>query len=1130
MSEEKPPGAHTSSRFDGASEWASVSGCYEWSAADDRLRWSEGLLGIYGLTATPEGEAGFARLVHPEDRTRVEAETNNFLSSHARAYSHTFRIVRSDGAVRFILDRGVIERDARGRAKFIRGMNVDLTDLPNTGLSSAQDEGSIQRIAELEALYAEAPLGLAMLDSELRFVRINAALAQINGFSIQEHLGRRVWDLLPNLRNSAEPLLRQVFETGLPLRDVVITGETPAQPGEKREWREHFYPLRGRDGRVKGIGIVCEERTERIAAQRALAESEARLAAALRAGRLGVHEFDPGTGQIKWDRTIRRIWGVSDDEPISLRTFLAGLHPDDIAAARAAINAALDPDGPGRYEAEFRVIQRGTKAVTWVHANGDVAFDGRMPVRLVGTICDVTERRRVDDALALSERRFKLALAGSPITIFDQDRELRYEWVFNAKLGLSDSFALGKTDDEIVDPAAATVLTAFKRRVLESGEAAREEVFSGLPGQPAGYFDVHAHPRRDASGRVIGLTSVSTDITDRKLVEEALRESEERFRNMADNAPVMVWVTDRDGVCTYLSASWYEFTGQTPAEALGFGWLSAVHEADLPGVEQSFHDANERKASFQLDYRLRRADGAYRWAIDSARPRFDSRGEFLGFVGSVLDISERKVAEALRAFLLRLSDTLRSLRTPREIQAEAARLLRAELAASRTAYYEVAADFSLARAVISPETPSISGGDLLASSWQTLVGRHRRGETIAVSDVQAVHSDDEVDGFGRINVAGYVSAPIVQDGQFIAGFVVHSTAPRPWTRSDVRLVEETAERTWAAADRARAEEERRQSEARYRTLFEAIDEGFCVIEVRFDAPDGRVDYRVVEANPAFYRLTGFPDSILGRWLREAAPELEEHWYDTYGRVARTGEPSRFERHSDALGRWFDVYAFPMDQTERRVAVLFTEISARKRHEEHIQLLMSEGNHRAKNMLSLVGAIARQTAVGTPEDFLERFEERIGSLAASQDLLLRSDWRGAELSKLIEEQFSHFRELLGDRIKFTGPMVEVAPKAAQTLGMALHELATNAAKYGALSNADGCIDIVWEVTQDSAEPCFSMSWTETNGPEVVPPTRVGFGQRVAKSVVEHELSAEVSVAYPKTGFVWTLKCPLDAVRT
>ncbi len=185
MSEEKPPGAHTSSRFDDASEWASVSGCYEWSAADDRLHWSEGLLGIYGLTATPEGEGGFARLVHPEDRTRVEAETNNFLSSDARAYSHTFRIVRSDGAVRFILDRGVIERDARGRAKVIRGMNVDLTDLPNTGLSSTQDEGSIQRIAELEALYAEAPLGLAMLDSELRFVRINAALAQINGFSIQ---------------------------------------------------------------------------------------------------------------------------------------------------------------------------------------------------------------------------------------------------------------------------------------------------------------------------------------------------------------------------------------------------------------------------------------------------------------------------------------------------------------------------------------------------------------------------------------------------------------------------------------------------------------------------------------------------------------------------------------------------------------------------------------------------------------------------------------------------------------------------------------------------------------------------------------------------------------------------------
>jgi PAS domain S-box-containing protein len=137
----------------------------------------------------------------------------------------------------------------------------------------------------------------------------------------------------------------------------------------------------------------------------------------------------------------------------------------------------------------------------------------------------------------------------------------------------------------------------------------------------------------------------------------------------------------------------------------------------------------------------------------------------------------------------------------------------------------------------------------------------------------------------------------------------------------------------------RSEQAERASEARYRMLFEAIDAGFCLVEVRFDAPDGRIDYRVVEANPAFYRQTGFPEAILGQWLRAAAPELEEHWYEVYGRVARTGAPERFEQGSDHLGRWFDVHAFRTgDPDEHRVAILFNDISARRLAEDQLRKL------------------------------------------------------------------------------------------------------------------------------------------------------------------------------------------------
>ncbi|OYW44756.1 MAG: hypothetical protein B7Z08_08295 [Sphingomonadales bacterium 32-68-7] len=129
----------------------------------------------------------------------------------------------------------------------------------------------------------------------------------------------------------------------------------------------------------------------------------------------------------------------------------------------------------------------------------------------------------------------------------------------------------------------------------------------------------------------------------------------------------------------------------------------------------------------------------------------------------------------------------------------------------------------------------------------------------------------------------------------------------------------------------------RESEARYRTLFESIESGFCVVEVDLPGDAGRIDYRVLEANPAFYEHTGFREAIVGKWLREAAPALEEHWYEIYGRVARTGMPERLEQGSEMLGRWFDVYAFRVGAPEHcRVAILFNDISARRAAEDALR--------------------------------------------------------------------------------------------------------------------------------------------------------------------------------------------------
>lgn len=209
-------------------------------------------------------------------------------------------------------------------------------------------------------------------------------------------------------------------------------------------------------------------------------------------------------------------------------------------------------------------------------------------------------------------------------------------------------------------PATATSFTDELVMFWEGGTRLElEAVFQTLEGNPIDVQLTLTRPSRERSDRVF---VTMRDITARKASQRSLEESEARFRNMADHAPVMLWVTDVTGRCLYLSRSWYEFTGQTEEEGLGFGWLKAVHPDDAEHAGAVFLAANAEHRPFRLDYRLRREDGEYRWAIDSASPRFGPAGDFLGYIGSVIDISERKQVEQERERLLVAMDEAIRLR------------------------------------------------------------------------------------------------------------------------------------------------------------------------------------------------------------------------------------------------------------------------------------------------------------------------------------------------------------------------------------------------------------------------------------------------------------------------------------
>jgi PAS domain S-box-containing protein len=195
-----------------------------------------------------------------------------------------------------------------------------------------------------------------------------------------------------------------------------------------------------------------------------------------------------------------------------------------------------------------------------------------------------------------------------------------------------------------------------------------------------------------------------------------------------------------------------------------------------------------------------------------------------------------------------------------------------------------------------------------------------------------------------------------------------------------------------------------------------------------------------------------------------------------------------------------------------------DITQRKEREERERLLMGEINHRGKNLLSVVDAIARQTATRDPEHFVDYFSQRIQALSANQDLLTKNAWHGVEIEDLVRAQLALFADLIGSRIAVCGPKLRLNAAAAQAIGLALHELSTNAGKYGALCDT-GLVDVCWGTEGNT----FTVSWTERNGPPVSPPLRRGFGTVVMKEMAERSVDGAVDLNYAASGLTWRLAC-------
>lgn len=414
------------------------------------------------------------------------------------------------------------------------------------------------------------------------------------------------------------------------------------------------------------------------------------------------------------------------------------------------------------------------------------------------------------------------------------------------------------------------------------------------------------------------------------------------------------------------------------------------------------------------------------WWTFSYSPLRDEHGKVVGIFSVANETTHQMLADRRADLVIKLQDRLNGLSEPQAIRAVAAEVLGSHLGVGRAGYGEVDASgefFDVENDWTDGKMPSLAGRLHLSDFGLDVLNEFRAGQTVRLEDAAADPRTRAVEAaYAHIGAmrAG-LAVPILKQGRFVAAFYVHQNSPRSWTDNDEALVREAAERTWNAIESARAALALRESERRYRALFNAMDEGFCIIEF-FDGPHGPLsDYVHVEANPAYAVHAGIPN-VVGQKVREMVGAEAQGWIDLYAEVLRTGRPIRFERELQATGRWLELSAFRIEpSTRNQVAVLFQDLTARRRAE----IALRELNE------TLEARVA------------ERSAERDRLWTLSEDMLARAD--------------------------YSGMMSAVSPAWQRVLGWSQDELLTR--PYATLMHPDDMPPTLDAITRmrDSGEP-------------------------------------------------------------
>ena len=498
-----------------------------------------------------------------------------------------------------------------------------------------------------------------------------------------------------------------------------------------------------------------------------------------------------------------------------------------------------------------------------------------------------------------------------------------------------------------------------------------------------------------------------------------------------------------------------------------------------------------------------------------------------------LDVTERIAAESRRAALVELNDALLEQVEDDALSKAAAAVIGKALGVGQVGYGSIAEDG------VTLTVPY----DWTAPGFTSVAGIHSfndyggygvnlaRGETVVIDDVRLDPRISENSAvLENLSVRTLINYPAVENGRTVSVLYVNDDKPRHWTAEEVAFVKEAASRTRSATERRRAENALRESEERRRLAADMGEVG--VFDLGLDTGELLWDDRV---RAAFGVSPGRPvtqETKLAAVHAEDRPEFDRQF-------AATLDGGEFDMQFRTIGiedgvvRWIVVRGRVIRKAngKRHFIGAVRDVTERIEAEERRQVLNAELAHRLKNTLAIVSSITTQTLRTAPDMVAARksLTDRIQALSKAHDVLLTGERDAGSIDAIVAGALMIHDD--GRRVRLKGPRIQIGPKAALTLSLIVHELATNAAKYGALAVPEGSVDVTWSVQRHAGTklPMLTWEWRESGGPLVEAPTRKSFGTRLIQMGLGGSAEGSVDLDYAPEGVTCRIEAGLTELQ-